>query len=69
MKSLLAAHPWEHYIISLEILRKVTTEMKAMKSFVSEQIEVWNSQVTKSSYKSELRNLTSHFELPTQKYL
>ena len=69
MKSLLVTHPWEHYLISLEKLKEVTTEMKAMKSFVSEQIEVWNSQVTKSSYKSELLNLTSHFELPTQKYL
>ena len=31
--------------------------------------EVQNSQVTKSSYKINLRKMTSHFELLTQKFL
>ena len=31
--------------------------------------EVWNSRVTKWSYETELRNMTSHFELLTRKCL
>ena len=31
--------------------------------------EVWNSQVTKSSYEIGLRKMTSHFELLTRKFL
>ena len=29
-------------------------------------MEVWNSRVTKSSYDTELRKMTSHFELLTR---
>ena len=31
--------------------------------------EVWNSRVTKSFYEAELRKMTSHLELQTQKCL
>ena len=31
--------------------------------------EVWNSQVKKSSYETKLREMTSHFELLTRKFL
>ena len=32
-------------------------------------IEVWISQITKSSYETELRKMPSHFELLTPKFL
>ena len=32
-------------------------------------IEVWNYQVTKSSYETELRKMTSHLELLTRNFL
>ena len=33
------------------------------------QLQVWNSRVTKSSYETELRKMTSRFELQTRKIL
>ena len=36
---------------------------------MEQNIEVWNSRVTKSSYDTELRKMTSQFELLTRKNL
>ena len=35
----------------------------------SDAIDVRNSRVTKSSYKTELSKITSHFEFLTRKFL
>ena len=46
-------------IFNYDFLRHLTRESK--KKLVTQ--EVWDSRVTNSNYKTELRKMTSHFEL------